>query len=157
MAAMRAMMAKLKWTVNEAKTRRCHGPDEAFDFLGYTIGRCYWKAGRSYIGVRPSAKKLQGLNRKLSEQTGPQWQWLEPGEMVGRLNPLMRGWANYFRLGTVTAAYRKVTAHACARLRRWLMRKYRVRGSGWSRYPDRSLHEELGLLRLQRRPRLADS
>jgi group II intron reverse transcriptase/maturase len=157
MAAMRAMMAKLKLTVNEAKTRLCHGPDEAFDFLGYTMGRCYWQAGRPYIGVRPSAKKLQGLNRKLSEQTGPQWQWLEPGELVGRLNRLMRGWANYFCLGTVTAAYRKVTAHACARLRRWLTRKYRVGGSKWSRYPDRYLHEELGLLRLQRRPRLAAS
>jgi group II intron reverse transcriptase/maturase len=157
MAAMRDMMAKLKLTVNEAKTRLCHGPDESFDFLGYTIGRCYWKAGVPYIGVRPSAQKLQGLNRKLSEQTGRQWLWLEPDEMVGRLNRLLRGWANYFCLGTVSAAYRKVTAHACARLRRWLKRKHGVRGSLWSRAGDHYLHEQLGLLRLQRRPRVPGS
>ena len=35
------MMSKLKLTVNESKTRVCRLPAETFDFLGYTIGRCY--------------------------------------------------------------------------------------------------------------------
>ncbi len=53
--AMRAMMQKLKLTVNEAKTRQCRVPDDSFDFLGYTLGRCWSaKTGRSYIGTRPS-------------------------------------------------------------------------------------------------------
>ncbi len=72
--------------------------------------------------------------------------------MVGRLNLMLRGWGNYFRLGTVTAAYRKVTAHACYRLRQWLVKKFGVQGSKWSRYSDRYLHETLGLLRLKRQP-----
>jgi RNA-directed DNA polymerase len=153
MTVMRGMMARLKLTVNEAKTRLCRSPDEPFDFLGYTIGRCYLaKTGWAYIGVRPSDKKVQGLYRELHEQTERRWLWLEPEEMVERLNRLLRGWANYFCLGTVTAAYGRVTAHACHRLRQWLVRKYKVRGSRWSRFSDRYLHEELGLLRLQRRP-----
>ena len=41
MTAMRTMMQKLKLTVNETKTHVCRLPDESFDFLGYTIGRCY--------------------------------------------------------------------------------------------------------------------
>ena len=41
MAAMRNMMERLKLTVNEAKTRVCRVPEETFDFLGYTFGRCY--------------------------------------------------------------------------------------------------------------------
>src|SRR3954465_12464622 len=99
MTVLRAMMTKLKLTVNETKTRLCRGPDEPFDFLGYTIGRCYSpKTGWPYLGVQPSARKLQGLYRKLSEQTGRQWLWLEPEEMVGRLNAVLRGWANYFCL-----------------------------------------------------------
>jgi group II intron reverse transcriptase/maturase len=154
LAAMRDRMTRLKLTVNEAKTRLCRGPDEPFNFLGYTIGRCYSpKTGESYLGVQPSVKKTQGLTLKLSEQTGRGWLWLDVDEMVGRLNQLMRGWANYFRLGKVAAAYRKVTAHACHRLRQWLARKFDVRGSMWSRYSDRHLHERLGLLRLQRPPR----
>ena len=52
-------MSKLKLTVNETKTRLCHVPEETFDFLGYTIGRCYSpRTGRAYIGTRPSAKKI---------------------------------------------------------------------------------------------------
>jgi len=152
MAAMRNLMTRLRLTVNETKTRLCRGPDESFDFLGYTIGRLYSpRTGGSYLGVRPSDKKLQGLCRKLSEQTERRWTWLEEDEMVGRLNRLLRGWANYFCLGTVTKAYRRVTAHACHRLRQWLRRKYQVQRLPWSRYHDRCLHDELGLLRLQRR------
>jgi len=153
MTVMRDMLARLKLTVNEAKTRRCQSPDEPFNFLGYTIGRCYWwKTGRAYTGVRPSDTKISGLIREIHEQTGRPWLWLEPQELVERLNRRLRGWAGYFCLGTVTAAYRRVTAHVCYRLRRWLARKYRVRGSGWSRFSDHYLYTVLGLLRLQRRP-----
>lgn len=153
MTVMRDMMTQLKLTVNETKTRLCRGPDEPFNFLGYTIGRLYSpRTGGSYIGIRPSDKKLQGLCLKLSEQTERRWSWLDEEDMVGRLNRLLRGWANYFCLGTVTKAYRRVTAHVCHRLRQWLLRKHQVRGSKWTRYPDRYLHETLGLLRLQRRP-----
>jgi len=153
MTVMRNMMTRLKLTVNETKTRLCRGPDEPFNFLGYTIERMYSpKTGGSYIGVRPSDKKLQGLYLKFREQTERRWLWLDTDELVGRLNQLMRGWANYFRLGTVTKAYRKVTAHACHRLRQWLVRKHKVQRSKWTRYGDRYLHDTLGLLRLQRRP-----
>jgi hypothetical protein len=124
---------------------------QQLDILGYTIGRCYSPTtGWAYLGVRPSAKKLQGLIRKLSEQTARRWLWLDVAEMVGRLNHLLRGWASYFCLGTVTAAYRKVTAHAGARLRRWLTRKFDLPGPPYARYSDRYLHETLGLLRLRR-------
>jgi group II intron reverse transcriptase/maturase len=151
MPVLRDMMARLKLTINETKTRLCQAPDEPFNFLGYTIGRRYSaKTGRPYIGVWPSDKKLRGLNQKLHEQTDRRWGWLDPRELVGRLNRLLRGWANYFCLGTVASAYRKVTAHACHRLRQWLVRKHRVRGSRWSRFSDRYLHETLGLIRLQR-------
>jgi RNA-directed DNA polymerase len=151
MTVMRDMMTRLKLTVNEAKTRLCRSPDEPFTFLGYTIGRCYSpKTGKPYLGVRPSDKKIQGLYREIHEYTERRWLWLEPEEMVGRLNCLLRGWANYFCLGTVTAAYRRVTAHACHRFRQWLVRKYKVQGSRWSRFSDHYLHNVLGLLRLQR-------
>jgi RNA-directed DNA polymerase len=153
MTAMRTMMTKLKLTVNERKTRLCRGPDEPFNFLGYTIGRLYSpRTGGSYIGVRPSDKKLQGLCLKISEQTERRWTWMGPAEMVGQLNRLLGGWANYFCLGTITKAYRRVTAHVCHRLRQWLMRKHQGQGSKWARYSDRYLHDTLGLLRLKRRP-----
>jgi len=48
---MRTMMSKLKLTVNDTKTRVCKLPEEKFDFLGYTFGRCYSAKGRAYLGI----------------------------------------------------------------------------------------------------------
>src|SRR5271154_1159166 len=153
LTAMRDMMAKLKLTVNETKTRLCRGPDEPFNFLGYPIGRLYSpRTGGRYIGVRPSDPSLRRLCQKIREQTDRRWLWLDADELVGKLNSLLRGWANYFCLGTVSKAYRSVTAHVCHRLRQWLVRKHKVRGSQWARYADQYLHDTLGLLRLQPRP-----
>ena len=70
--------------------------------------------------------------------------------MVGRLNRKLRGWANYFDLGTVSRAYDAVNYHVTNRLRRWLCRKHKVRGQGYSRYPDRYLYRELKLYQLKR-------
>ncbi len=62
MAAMRGMMDKLKLTVNDDKTHLCRIPQERFDFLGYTFGRCYKRdTGRAYIGTRPSQKSIKRI------------------------------------------------------------------------------------------------
>ena len=47
--AMRNMMRRLRLTVNDTKKRVCKLPEEKFDFLGYTFGRCYSpQTGRAY-------------------------------------------------------------------------------------------------------------
>jgi RNA-directed DNA polymerase len=153
MTAMRAMMSRLKLTVNETKTRRCKVPEETFDFLGYTVGLCRSQAGKSYIGTRPSAKKVKRLCREISEQTSRRWGLLDVEELVGRLNKKLDGWANYFWLGQVSKAYRAVDSHARRRLRHWLCRKHQVGGRGTSRFPDAYLHQTLGLSRLEGRKR----
>jgi RNA-directed DNA polymerase len=151
MTVMRDMMQKLKLTVNETKTRLCRVPDESFNFLGYTLGRCYSpKTGRAYIGTRPASKKIQALCLAIREQTSRSWTFLDADEMIARLNRMLVGWANYFCLGPVTAAYRIVDSHACFRLRQWLGRKLKVQGTSRSRYSEPHLRR-LGLLRLEGR------
>jgi RNA-directed DNA polymerase len=154
MTEMRGMMSKLKLTVNEAKTRLCRVPEESFDFLGYTIGLCHSpRTGRTYIGTRPSAKKIARLRAEIRELTGRRWLWTEVEDRVGRLNRKLRGWSNYFRLGPVSRAYRAIDRHSCDRLRQWLCAKHKVKNRGMSRFPDRYLHDELGLIRLSERTR----
>lgn len=148
--AMRHMMQKLKLTVNEAKTRVCSVPAERFDFLGYTIGRCYSpKTGKGYIGTRPSRKKIVGLCRAISEETDRRWLFRDVSEEVAKLNQMLRGWANYFCLGMVSRAYRAVDGHARERLRRWLRNKHKKPGRGTARYPDEYLYQTLGMIRLE--------
>ena len=151
MATMRDMMAKLKLTVNETKTRLCRLPEEPFTFLGYTIGRCYSpQTGRAYIGTLPAEKKVQKMIDSISECTERKTTWQDPEELVGTLNRKMRGWANYFCLGPVSKAYDRVSRHARQRLRRWFCRKYRENGWGADRYSDKRLHEDWGLIDLRK-------
>jgi RNA-directed DNA polymerase len=118
LAIMRNIMTKLKLTVNETKTRVCKLPEEKFDFLGYTFGRCYSpKIGRAYMGTVPSKKRVIRICETISEMTGRDQILLDQEMVVAKLNRTMVGWANYFCLGPVSQAYRAVDGHARKRLR----------------------------------------
>jgi group II intron reverse transcriptase/maturase len=154
LATMRRIMGKLKLTVNETKTRVCKLPEEKFDFLGYTFGRCYSpKTGRAYLGTVPSKKRVNRICDAISSETGRNTTLLDAKTRVGKLNRMLNGWANYFCLGPVSKAYRAVEQHACERLRQWLCAKHKVRGRGFGRFPDAHLHNVLGLVRLSTRTR----
>ena len=131
MTVMRRMMSKLKLTVNETKTRLCHLPDETFDFLGYTLGRIYdCRTGESYVGPRPARKKVERLCREIGELTTRKMAGRDVGAQVGRINSKLKGWSNYFRLGTVTKAYRNVDSHVRYRVRPVVVREVQGAGSG---------------------------
>ena len=153
--AMQVLMERLGLTVNAAKTWVCHVPADSFDFLGYTIGRCYsTQTGRAYIGTRPSAKRIARLRRAIHESTSRRRLLIEPEEQVAHLNRMLRGWANYFCLGPVSKAYRGLDLYARYRLRRWLCCKHRLQNRGTSRFPSEYLYQTLGLVELA--PRTKD-
>jgi RNA-directed DNA polymerase len=152
--AMQVMMNRLKLTVNGAKTHVCIVPDETFDFLGYTIGRCWSKqTGRSYIGTRPSQKRVSRLCRAISEETSRRWLLMDAEDRVRKLNRMLIGWANYFCLGPVSQAYHAIDLHVQYRLRQWLRGKYKIKSTGMTRFPDSYLYRTLGLTRLVVRTR----
>ena len=151
MTVMRGMMSKLKLTVNETKTRLCHLPDETFDFLGYTLGRNYdCRTGKSYLGPSPSRKKIARLCREIGELTTRKTTGRDVEAQVGKINRKLKGWSNYFRIGSVSKAYRTVNSHVRHRVRQWLCAKFKVQGNGKKRFHDKYLHQELGLYQLQR-------
>jgi group II intron reverse transcriptase/maturase len=148
--SMATMMGRLGLTLNETKTHICHLPEESVDFLGYTIGRCYSRTrNRHYLGTWPARTRERRVRKRVHDLTARRTTWQTEDVLVSELNRVLRGWANYFCLGSVSAAYRRVQFHTNTRLRRWLSRKHRMRGRGYARYPDRYLHEELGLIDLQ--------
>ena len=153
MAVMRRMREKLRLRVNERKTRTASLPDETFDFLGYTFGRCYSiRTGRPYLGPKPRKSKVQQICQVASVLTDRRWYWKDVSQIVASLNARLGGWANYFGLGPVQKAYRTVDKHVRKRMRQWLCGKHRVAGDGYTRYPDEYLHEKVGLIQLLGRP-----
>ena len=152
LARMRDIMGKLKLTVNETKTRVCKLPEEKFDFLGYTFGRCYSpKTGRAYLGTVPSKKRVIRICETISEMTGRKQTLLDQGTVVAKLNRTMIGWANYFCLGPVSTAYRAVDRHARKRLRQWLCAKHKVSWPATKKFPDAAMPNGLGLVCLTKR------
>jgi RNA-directed DNA polymerase len=149
LATMRSMMAKLKLTVNEQKTRRCQLPEGTFTFLGYTFGRHYSRqTGGSYVGPRPALKKIRKLCRDLSAMTDRRTCPQDTVAKVRKLNHKLNGWANYFCLGPVVRIYEVVQKHVRRRLRRWLCAKHKVRSGEYAHFPNEVLHDKLGLVQL---------
>ena len=84
----------------------------------------------------------------MSELTAPRHVLLPPGVVVGRLNRLLTGWANYFTLGQVSPAYEAIDRHATRQLRQWLCRKHKVRTGKHVRFPAERLWSDYGLTHL---------
>lgn len=151
MTVFRRLITRLGLTVNEQKTRLVRLPEETFDFLGYTIGRFHGRGGRAYIGTRPSKKSVRRLKERIHEETSSQWNWQHPLARVGVLNPILRGWCGYFNQGPVLRVYRDLRHYLERRFRKWLMRREQRGGTGYKRYPDDHLYEELGLFSIPNR------
>jgi len=154
LSAMRSVMERLKLTVNEEKTHLCQLPEETFDFLGYTFGRLWSRrTGRSYYGMRSSAKAIQRLHRDIHEKTSRRWLWSDLEERVATINRVLIGWANYFSVGTATITHRAVDAYVFQRFCQWWCAKHKVRNRRDARFSKQYANGQIGLVRLRDRRR----
>src|SRR5260370_14131223 len=94
---------------------------------------------------------MRRMTEAVHIQTGRSMEWMNAGEMVKCLNQKLGGWANYFKLGPITKAYRFLDKYTTTRLRRWLCKKHKQSG-GSKRYPEEFFYQQMRLIRLPQLP-----
>ena len=119
-------LAERGLSLSQEKTRVTH-IDNGFDFLGMNV--------RKYGGkllIKPAKANVQRFLRKLRETVKAGAMWRQ-GDLIRKLNPLLRGWANYHRHAVSKHIFNSVAHAVWQCLWRWARRRHPHKGTGWVR------------------------
>jgi RNA-directed DNA polymerase len=119
-----AVLAPVGLRLSEEKTRVCH-IDEGFDFLGWRIQR---RPQRSRTGAKavytyPSKKSMASIKGKVRAVTR-RAKHRTLADLLDRINPILRGWCNYFRHGVCKRTFGYIDHFAFWRIVGWLKKRH---------------------------------
>jgi RNA-directed DNA polymerase len=155
----RQIMAGLGLELHPDKTRIVDLREgrEGFDFLGCHFharmsGRLWeqQRIVRYYLHRWPSQQAMKRLREKVRDRTGANRKGWPVEWIIADLNPILRGWGNYFRTGNAAAKFTQVDDYVVSRLRRLQVKKRgRNLKPGQARQWTEDWFNELGLHRLR--------
>lgn len=153
------VMDKLGLKLHPLKTRRVALKDgrEGFDFLGCHLrkrmsGRLWQQEGirRYYLQRWPAAKAMNRVRERVRELTTRGSCHRDVRSVIAELNPVLRGWGQYFQTGNAADHFIDVDAYVVKRLRSLRVKRHgRNLRAGQAERWDRDYFESLGLHRLR--------
>ena len=147
-----ATLAPLGLHLHPDKTRLvslAQGRD-GFDFLGFhhrLVKSWKWQ-GRYYLNKWPSSRAMGSIRAKVRQRTDRRYASASMDVIVGSLNPVLRGWGNYFRHGNSSRKFAAVNSYVHQRLARLASTKHGLRGLSWERRFNHRWFQSLGVHRL---------
>lgn len=151
----RNILSKLGLTIHPEKTRITH-MKWGFEFLGYKVkqGKGLLKLPRHKIKKLPNKKNIYAIPteksvkrfmdtiRNRTQRRIP----LNLYELIENINPVIRGWGNYYRKAHVRRLFNKLQRWIVRRI--WSHRHKKWRNAGWKRYPQSKLYSDYKLVNL---------
>jgi len=138
-------LEKLGVELNLEKSRRINiKRDETFTYLGFEFRGTRTNQGKWGVMKTPNMRARTNLLRKLKEIFRTHKS--QPiNRVIYLINPILRGWVNYYRIGNSSRCFGYVKDWVEKKLRRHLMRARRWRGFGWKRWKRQMFYQTLGL------------
>jgi RNA-directed DNA polymerase len=142
---LREELAQLDLRLNEAKSRVVDlTKGEAFGFLGFDFRRIRSWRGGWRPQFTPALKQRTALLHKLKEEFR-RWDSQPVERVIAVINPILRGWVNYFRVGHSARCLTYVKDWVEKKVRRHLMGARHRPGFGWKRWRRTWIYGALGL------------
>jgi RNA-directed DNA polymerase len=136
---------KLDVQMNQEKTRIVDlSRDETFSFLGFDYRRVKTRRGVWGVRVTPRMKARTALLQKLKD-VFRRHQSQPVDRVIYLINPILRGWVNYFRVGNSSECFGYIKDWLEKKIRRHLMYARKRRGFGWNRWSRAWFYDTLGL------------
>jgi RNA-directed DNA polymerase len=123
---------------------------DGFDFLGFHMRKVEsWKwRGKWYLQRWPSARAMSGIRAKIRALTDRRSTGLALSIVVERLNPVLRGWGNYFRDGNSARKFAQIDGYVHERLAILACNKHRLSGRKWASHYNVTWLHRLGVYAL---------
>ena len=147
----KAVLNKLDLELNEDKTKIVNVTERGFDFLGHHFAvqsskrdqklRCYYY---------PSSKAMKSVKKKLREVIRKGQHVPLPDLIQFQVNPILRGWGNYFKTGNARKHFQSIDNYTNWTLCIMLRKKHKKRGKGWRDHPPTWFYDYHKLFYLNR-------
>lgn len=127
-------LTRLELVINEEKTKIKHAK-EGFNFLGHTFIVARSKAtGKQKCFYYPANKAMASVKRKVREIVSAS-QHKNLTDVIAQLNPVLRGWGNYFKTGNAKERFKTIDTYVTYILSIMLRKKYQKKSKGWREHP----------------------
>lgn len=142
---LREELEKLDVTLNEEKTRCVDlKENECFSFLGFDFRRYKTKKGKNGIKRTPKISTRTKILNDIKE-VFQRYKSQQIGKIIEIINPKLRGWVNYFRIGNSSKCFGYIRQWVEKKVRRHLMHSRKRKGFGWKRWSNDLLYNKMGL------------
>lgn len=138
---------KLQVEMNSEKTKLSNlSVGEYFGYLGFDFRKAVAKNGKSFVLLTPKKKSLIKIRKKIKD-TVMNNRFLNMKDIINKINPILAGWVNYYRVGNSSKAFSNVRDYVEKLIRRLLEKRTRKKGKGfgWKKWSNQFIYGVLGL------------